>query len=101
MFEQAPGIMVMLRSPEHVFELANTAYYQLVGRRHLIGRTVRDALPELEGQGFFELLDGVYRSGEPFVGRGISATFRPDPNGPLDEHFVDFIYQPIRDAEGG
>lgn len=31
MFEQAPGFVAMLRKPEHVFELANAAYRQLVG----------------------------------------------------------------------
>jgi PAS domain S-box-containing protein len=100
MFEQAPGMMVMLRGPDHVFEHANAAYYQLVGHRDLINKPVREALPELEGQGFFELLDGAYRSGEPFVGHGVRAQFRPTPGAPLEEHFVDFIYQPIRDAEG-
>lgn len=100
MFEQAPGILVMLRGPDHVFELANAAYYQLVGSRELIGKSVRDALPELEGQGFFELLDEVYRTGEPFVGRGVPASVQREPGGPLEERFVDFVYQPIRDAGG-
>jgi PAS domain S-box-containing protein len=100
MFEQAPGIMVMLRGRDHVFELANNAYLQLVGRRELIGKTVREVLPELEGQGFFELLDEVHGTGEPFVGRGVSARVQREPGGSLEERFVDFIYQPIKNADG-
>lgn len=100
MFEQAPGIMVMLRGPDHVFELANDAYRQLVGHRNLIGKSVREALPDLEGQGFFELLDDVRRTGEPFVGRGAPVRIQREPGGPLVERFVDFIYQPIKNADG-
>ena len=66
LFEQAPGFMAMLRGPEHVFELVNPAYMQLVGYRDVIGKPARQALPEVEGQGFFELLDGVYAKGEAF-----------------------------------
>jgi PAS domain-containing protein len=68
LFEQAPGFMAMLRGPEHVFELVNPAYMQLVGYRDVIGKPARQALPEVEGQGFFELLDGVLREG-----RGLQA----------------------------
>ena len=71
MFQQAPGVLGVLRGPEHVFEIANEAYRELVGGRELIGKRVVDALPEVEGQGFVALLDQVYRTGEPYVGRAI------------------------------
>jgi PAS domain S-box-containing protein len=100
MFEQAPGIMAMLRSPEHIFEQANAAYYQLIGHRDVLGKPVREALPEVEGQGFFELLDGVYQSGEPFVGHGVPVALQREPGGALEQRFVDFVYQPIREADG-
>ena len=38
-------------------------------RRVLLGKPVREAQPEIEGQGYFELLDSVYATGEPFTGR--------------------------------
>ncbi|WP_223637421.1 response regulator [Corallococcus sp. EGB] len=100
MFEQAPGFMCSLRGPEHVFELANRAYHQLVGHRDLLGKPVREALPEVAGQGFFELLDGVYSSGEPFIGRGMRVQVQREPGGPLEDAFVDFIYQPVMEADG-
>jgi PAS domain S-box-containing protein len=100
MFQQAPGIMVMLRGRDHVFELANDAYLQLVGHRELVGKTVREALPELESQRFFELLDDVHGTGMPFVGRGVPVRVQREPGGPLEERFVDFIYQPIKNADG-
>jgi PAS domain S-box-containing protein len=100
LFEQAPGIMAVLRGPEHVFELTNQSYLQLIGHRDLLGKTAREALPEVTGQGFFELLDRVYTSGEPFVGHALPLRVQSEPGGPLVERFVDFVYQPIRDANG-
>jgi PAS domain S-box-containing protein len=100
LFEQAPGFMCFLRGRQHVFELANRAYYGLVGHRALLGKSVREALPELEGQGFFELLDRVFTTGEPFVGRGLRAALQRELGASLDEVYVDFVYQPIFGADG-
>jgi signal transduction histidine kinase/ActR/RegA family two-component response regulator len=100
LFAQAPGIMAVLRGPEHVFDLTNRSYMQLIGHRQVIGKRVRDALPEVVGQGFFELLDRVYQSGEPFVGTALPLRLQREPEGPLEERYIDFVYQPIRDAGG-
>jgi signal transduction histidine kinase/CheY-like chemotaxis protein len=100
LFEQAPGIIAVLRGPEHIFELTNKSYRQLLGGRKLIGLSVREALPELAGQGFFELLDQVFAAGEPVVGRASPLRIQTEPDGPLEERFIDFVCQPIRDATG-
>jgi signal transduction histidine kinase/ActR/RegA family two-component response regulator len=92
--------MAVLRGPEHVFELTNQSYLQLIGHRQIVGKAARDALPEVAGQGFFELLDRVYTSGEPFVGHALPLRVQLEPGGPLVERFVDFVYQPIRGAGG-
>jgi PAS domain S-box-containing protein len=96
---QAPGFLAILHGPDHVFEFANEAYFQVVGRRDLVGKSVSDALPELEGQGFYELLDTVFASGKPFVGRGMIVHLRPI-EGQTKEAAVDFIYQPIIEEDG-
>jgi PAS domain S-box-containing protein len=98
-FQQAPGLMVMLSGPEHVFELANPSYLELIGEREVIGKTVREALPELAGQGFFEILDRVYASGEPYVGRQMPITLQR-PGEPPRSLYFDFVYQPITDSRG-
>jgi signal transduction histidine kinase/ActR/RegA family two-component response regulator len=100
LFAQAPGIMAVLRGPEHVFELTNQSYMQLIGHRQVIGKRAREALPEIVGQGFFELLDRVYATGEPFVGHALPVRLQREPDGPLEERYIDFVYQPIRDAGG-
>ncbi|MCP1200996.1 sensor histidine kinase [Notoacmeibacter sp. MSK16QG-6] len=100
LLKNAPSFMAVLIGPEHEFAVTNDAYLQLVGHRDLIGLTVREALPEVEGQGFFELLDQVYRTGEPFVGNGVEIALQSEPGGPLMTGFLNFIYQPMIDAAG-
>jgi PAS domain S-box-containing protein len=94
MFEQAPGFMALLKGPEHVFELANPSFIELVGNPDLVGKPVATALPEIAEQGFVEILDQVYRTGEAFVAHSREVW--------LESHqcrvFVDFVYQPIRDG---
>ncbi len=100
MFDQAPGFMAMMRGPEHVFELVNTAYTQLIGHRDVVGKPIREVLPDIEGQGFFELLDNVFASGQPFVGRAMAVNLQHAPDAPVERRFVDLVYQPITDPGG-
>ncbi len=100
LFEQAPGFVAFVRGPHHVFEIANHAYYQVVGHREIIGRPVREALPEVAGQGLLERLDEVYRTGTAHVGRGERVLVERSPGGPLDELYLDVVYQPIVDERG-
>ncbi|QFY62446.1 response regulator [Rhizobium grahamii] len=100
LFQQAPSFMCILSGPNHIFELVNDAYLQLVGNRQLVGLSVRDALPDVAGQGFFELLDGVYQSGKPYIGRYLQVTLKREGEQKPDERFINLIYQPIFDLEG-
>ncbi len=93
LFMEAPACICVLRSPEHVYELVNEAYLQVVGNRDIIGKPIRQALPEMEGQGFFELLDNVYATGEPFIGNEMPVQLDKG-NGKLEEAYFNFVYQP-------
>ncbi len=99
-FQRAPAFIATLRGPEHAFETANPPYRQLVGHREVVGKPVAEALPEVVGQGFVELLDGVFRSGEPFVGSEVRIELQRLPGGAAEEAFLDFVYQPLREADG-
>ncbi|MFZ6646941.1 PAS domain S-box protein [Undibacterium sp. TJN25] len=100
LFQQVPSFMAVLRGPDHVFELANKPYLQLIGNREVVGKGVEEALPEIRGQGFIDLLDRVYATGEPYVGKHAKVILKSDGDGPLRQRFVDFVYQPIRSANG-
>ena len=100
---QAPMGIGILDGPEHVFTLVNPTWmYMLFGGRkesELLGRTIRDAFPEIAGQGFYELLDGVYQTGIPFKGTKLRVTLVQE-GGRENELFVNFIYQAKRAREG-
>ncbi|HEY0084235.1 MAG TPA: ATP-binding protein, partial [Pyrinomonadaceae bacterium] len=97
-FEHSPSFVALLRHPEHVFELVNPPYRQLIGGRDVLGKSVREALPEVEGQGLIALLDHVYRTGEPYVGK--EKLIHVNREGKSNEVFLNFVYQPIFEADG-
>ncbi|WP_437936306.1 sensor histidine kinase [Sorangium sp. So ce341] len=95
LFMQAPAGICVLRGPEHVFELANPRYLELVGDRDILGKRLRDALPET-APAVVPVLDRVYQTGEPFFGNEFAAMLAR--GGEPEERFFNFIYQPIYDA---
>lgn len=99
LFEQAPGFIAILRGAEHRFEFVNHAYVQLAGARDLIGRTVREAFPELAGQVFLDLLDRVYTTAERYVATQVPIRLMRTGLEP-EERFLDFIYAPTTDEAG-
>lgn len=99
-FSQAPGFMCLLHGPHHIFELANDAYYQLVGHRQILGKKLKEALPEVVAQGYIDKLNRVFETGEPFIGRALPLQVQATVGAPLEQHYIDLIYQPIRDASG-
>jgi PAS domain S-box-containing protein len=101
LFDQAPGFMCVLRGPEHCFEYYNTRYAEIIGEREILGRSVLEALPEVEAQGFIGLLDEVYRTGQAHVANAAPIHLpRPGDSHALQLRYLDFVYQPIRNAEG-
>jgi signal transduction histidine kinase len=100
LFQQAPAFFTLLSGPDHVFEIINPPYQELIGPRPVLGKSVREAIPEAEGQGFIALLDQVYRTGTPFIGRGTPIQLARGGSASLEQRFMDFVYQPRRDPDG-
>lgn len=100
LFEQAPGFIAILTGPEHIFDIVNASYYQLVGHRDLIGKPIRDALPELKEQDLFEILDRVYATGETYIGENERIPVLSQSGESYETRYVDFVCQPMVDAEG-
>ena len=99
MFMQAPGFVAVLTGQNHQYQLFNESYRRLTGHRELAGLTVAEALPEVVDQGYIDMLDRVFETGEPVEGRGSLLQLPTTPGGPPRNTYVDFIYQPIRDAQ--
>ncbi|PZN99586.1 MAG: hypothetical protein DCF29_18550 [Alphaproteobacteria bacterium] len=100
MFMQAPGFVAVLSGPEHAFQFYNDAYRRLIGYRDVQGQTVAEAMPEVISQGYVDMLDSVYQTGEPVQGKASLFQFPRRPDGPAVDTYVDFIYQPIRETDG-
>jgi signal transduction histidine kinase len=99
-FMQAPAAITVLEGPEHIFTVANSLYYESIGKRDVIGRSMREALPELADQGAVELLDEVYSSGKPYSARERVVRLDRDGDGVPEELYFDFVYQPLKNAGG-
>ncbi|MEX2583727.1 MAG: PAS domain-containing protein [Gemmatimonadota bacterium] len=99
-FEQAPAFMASLRGPEHVFEMANAPYQQLIGHRPVLGLPVHEALPEVVPQGIIELLDRVYRTGEPFRTDRMTILLQREVGAPMEQRILRFGYLPLKDPDG-
>lgn len=97
LFAQAPTFMAMLSGPDHRLALMNPEYRRLVGGRAVLGLPVATALPEMTGQGYIELLDQVFQTGEVIKRNSERIFLQSAETGELEECFLDFVYQPIRD----
>lgn len=100
MFEQGPSFMALLEGPEHRIQFANSSYLELIGHRDVIGQPVADALPDAARQGYVGLLDGVFASGTAVNVTGSKYDVQVAPGGAVDTRYVDFTYQPLKDAAG-
>ncbi len=100
MFAQSPSFSALLDGPEYRFVLTNAAYQRLVEHRPVIGLTVREAFPEVERQGFLALLDEVFATGKPFVGRDVEIVLQSPHDDTVKTHFLDFVYQPVKHKSG-
>jgi PAS domain S-box-containing protein len=98
---QVPAAITVLEGPEHVFRVVNPRYATLTGHRDLVGKPIREAMPELEGQGFLDILDSVYQQGQPFRAQETLVQLDRDHDGIPEKVYVDFVYQPLKTPQGG
>jgi two-component system sensor kinase FixL len=96
MLQQMPGFVAVLSGPEHVFQYVNEAFIALTGERKCVGLSVREAFADVEGQGFFELLDQVFTTGGSFNTRAAPIQF----SGDAERRFIDLNFQSIKDETG-
>jgi PAS domain S-box-containing protein len=100
LFQQAPILLAVLEGPDHVFTFANPVYERAVGRRDILGKPIREALPEVARQVYLHLLNQVYATGEPYVGTEAPTLLDRHGTGEPEEAFFDFVYQPLCAGDG-
>ncbi len=97
---QLPASVATNRGPAHVYELVNPRYQQLFQSRHLQGLPLREALPELPGQGIIEKLDRVYATGEAHYDWEQETWVDVTDTGQPEQRYYNVLFQPLRDAHG-
>jgi PAS domain S-box-containing protein len=100
LFEQSPIFAGVLFGPQHRFIATNPALQRLIGGREVIGKSLQEALPEIQNPAFGELLDQVFASGEPRSFRGVPIELANDPLESLRRYHLDIVLQPVADADG-
>ncbi|MFO7720318.1 MAG: PAS domain-containing protein, partial [Gillisia sp.] len=100
LYFQAPSCMGILKGPNHVYELANPLYLELIGVEDVIGKSVKEVLPEMEAQGILRILDTVYETGETFIANEMLVKFDYHKDGELVDSYLDFNYQANRNTDG-
>ncbi len=101
LFSQTPAAIAVLRGPEHTFQWVNSDYVRLVARsaEFLVGKSVQEAFPDLEGQIYVDLLNSVYQTGKPYTGR--ETLLRLDRgDGVLQDLYINFVNAATRDPAG-
>jgi PAS domain S-box-containing protein len=94
LFLDAEPQICILRGPDLRYEAVNEAFRRAVGNRQMIGRTMREAFPELEGQGIFERVERVFATGQPVIEH--EAVRRWDRGDGVEVRMVDLVLQPLR-----
>ncbi|QDG50453.1 PAS domain-containing hybrid sensor histidine kinase/response regulator [Persicimonas caeni] len=100
MFMKAPAFICMVEGPSHTFTMANPAYYELIGHRELIGRTVSEVFPEQEIDKFIAVLDSVYQTGKPRVFYEQEIVLRDEDTGQPGAIHATFAYLPNYNLQG-
>ena len=95
LFAGAPAAIAVFRGPTHVIEIANEKFVEISGHRPIIGKPLREALPELEAQGLTAIVDQVYHTGIPYAGTEVRLLFGSGES--RTEHYFNFVCQPVRD----
>lgn len=99
LLDKAPSFAASLRGPSHVVEFVNAAFRTAFGERDFVGKTVGEAFPESMEQGFSDMLDTVYSSGERFIANRVAIRLEI-PGASPDERFLNFVCEPVTDDDG-
>ncbi|WP_342644430.1 PAS domain-containing protein [Mucilaginibacter sp. CSA2-8R] len=99
LIDDAPVAIAVLSGEDFVVEQANQYILKIWGKTPaVIGQTIYQALPEINGQGFFELLKDVFATGKAFLGNETPGNM--EYNGQLKQIFTDFVFKPLKGEDG-
>lgn len=95
-FDQAPVGVCVLRGRDFVYELVNSSYREFLPNRAILGRPLREVIPELDAR-LIAILDRVFDTGEAFVAHEFFVPLDRDGDGVAEDFWFTFVYQPLRE----
>ncbi|GEN77726.1 PAS domain-containing sensor histidine kinase [Chryseobacterium hagamense] len=99
LLQQSGDAMAIYTGPELIIQFANDAMLTFWGKdQSVIGRKLKEPLPEMKGQQFTELLKRVWESEEAYIGKEMPAT--TEIEGQRITSYYDFIFKPVMNKEG-
>lgn len=99
LIEEASVATALYTGRELSIQYANDMMLNFWGKaKHVIGRPLKEAVPELNGQSFLNILDRVYTCGEPYT--GTEEQVELEINGSLQTFYFSFTYKPLRNKDG-
>lgn len=99
LIEESPIATCLFTGKDMVIEIANDMMIKMWGKGNsVIGKPLREAVPEMVGQPFLGILDEVLRTGIPYVATDQPADLLID--GKLSTYYFDFTYKPLYDSNG-
>ncbi|MFL5361154.1 MAG: ATP-binding protein, partial [Myxococcales bacterium] len=98
LFRKAPAAITILRGPDLVFVLANPKFEELIGRKDLVGKRGREAIPEPEAAPTWDILQNVLHTGDPYLGTEYPALWGRSGEGRT--RYFNFVAQPTKDVNG-
>lgn len=99
MLADAPIAIALLTGEHMIVEAANKKVLAAWGKnKDIIGLPLSQAVPELDGQAFMDLLSNVFTTGEAYYGNEVKAMLEQD--GKIEEVYSNFVYHPLKDNKG-
>ncbi len=97
--EEAPVATCLFVGREMIIEVANERMIDIWGKGYsVIGKPLAEALPELKGQQFSQILDDIFTTGKAYSAKDTPADLVVD--GKLKTFYFDFTYKPLFNAAG-
>ncbi|QKG51399.1 PAS domain-containing protein [Hymenobacter sp. BRD67] len=100
MFAQAPAAICILAGPELTYELVNPIYQQFFPERQLLGKPLREALPELADHAAYHTMRRVFETGEPLWQQALHVPLARTADGVLEDRYFNYLQQARYDEQG-
>jgi len=100
LLDSSPMIVAITEGPDHIFTYSNPLNDAFCGHRELIGKPLKEAMPEAERQGILAMLDQVYKTGKPIRIEEFKVDIDRHGDGNREDAWFSQSHEPLLDENG-